>query len=116
VDGGIVRLGVPPVLSFLCTHAVLDVKAGRSIIAGTREDWRFNCPHSVFLPQMVEAGESAMAREYASLFGLPETVLVIDPAELAAEEAKRQARYLQLHVPVQNLIMVDSRWVGALVV
>jgi hypothetical protein len=41
---------------------------------------------------MVECGESLMAEEYRLLFGLPESALVVDPAELAAEEAKRQAK------------------------
>ena len=50
-----------------------------------------------------------MAEEYCSLFGLPPSILQLDPAEVAAEEASRQARYLQLPFPPGNLVMVDSR-------
>lgn len=51
-----------------------------------------------------------MAEEYRDLFDLPESVMQLDPAQMAAEEAIRQAKYLQLPFPTDNLIMVDSRY------
>jgi hypothetical protein len=64
---------------------------------------------------MVEAGESSMAEEHRTLFGLPPGVLQLDPAEMAAEEARRLARYLQLPFHADNLMMVDSRYRRAFV-
>ena len=61
---------------------------------------------------MVEAGEGAMAEEYRDMFDLPESVLQLDPVQMAAEEAIRQAKYLQLPFPQDKLIMVDSRCVS----
>lgn len=50
-----------------------------------------------------------MAEEYRSLFGLPESVMSVDPAELAAEEARRQDKYLQLAILPECRLMVDTR-------
>ncbi len=56
-----------------------------------------------------------MAEEHRTLFGLPPGVLQLDPAEMAAEEARRLARYLQLPFHADNLMMVDSRYRRAFV-
>ena len=58
---------------------------------------------------MVQSGESAMAEEYRSLFNLPVSALTVDPVEVEAEERRREAHYLQLQVPPENRLMVDSR-------
>lgn len=58
--------------------------------------------------QMVESGERAMADEYRSLFGLPESALTpADPAAIAAEEAERAARFLLPEHPKERRLLIE---------
>lgn len=48
---------------------------------------------------MADAGEGLLAEEFRTQLGLPPDVLRVDPGLLAAQEAARQAHYLQLELP-----------------
>ena len=61
--------------------------------------------------QMVANGEAALAEEYRGLFGLPPSVLQVDPAELAAEQRRREEAHLQQEVPLELVVFVDTRCV-----
>eukprot|EP00775_Hariotina_reticulata_P004540 gene4540-4792_t len=57
---------------------------------------------------MADVGEVLLAEEYQKQLGLPESVLTISPAQLAAQESARLQQYLQLTLPPERLLFVDD--------
>jgi hypothetical protein len=53
---------------------------------------------------MLGAGEASLAAEYASMWGLAPEALAVSPEQLAAEQAARQARYLQVRAAAGKLV------------
>lgn len=63
---------------------------------------------SLLLQEMVGAGEAALASDYRQQLGLPESALRIDAGALAAAEAARAEKYLQLSLPPAAVQVVDD--------
>lgn len=57
---------------------------------------------------MAEVGEAALAHEYRKQLQLPESVLKVDPAAIAAQEEARRQQYMQLELPQGSLLFVDD--------
>lgn len=57
---------------------------------------------------MAQDGEMLMAQEYVKLFGLPEAIIDIDPAVLAAEVLLRASKYQQLAIPFEEILFADT--------
>eukprot|EP00798_Chlamydomonas_sp_ICE-L_P015011 gene15011-21079_t len=64
---------------------------------------------TLLLREMVAVGEMALVEEYRRHFDLPDGALDIDPLGLDAETKRRAETYLQLEVPLDRLLFVDSR-------
>jgi hypothetical protein len=57
---------------------------------------------------MADLGEIALAHEYRKQLNLPESVLTVDPAAVAAQEEARRQQYMQLDLPPGSLLFVDD--------
>jgi hypothetical protein len=58
--------------------------------------------------EMADMGELALAHEYRKQLNLPESVLTIDPAAVAAQEEARRQQYMQLELPPGALLFVHD--------
>eukprot|EP00882_Tetradesmus_deserticola_P023155 GHRQ01025193.1.p2 GENE.GHRQ01025193.1~~GHRQ01025193.1.p2 ORF type:complete len:164 (+),score=56.67 GHRQ01025193.1:741-1232(+) len=57
---------------------------------------------------MADMGELALAHEYRKQLNLPQSVLTVDPAAVAAQEAARRQQYMQLELPPAALLFVND--------
>jgi hypothetical protein len=57
---------------------------------------------------MADMGEIALAHEYRKQLNLPEAVLTVDPAAVAAQEEARRQQYMQLELPPGALLFADD--------
>lgn len=60
---------------------------------------------------MADMGEMSLAEEYRKQLGLPESVLTVDPDQVAAQEAARREQYLQIEQYIasdEQLLFVDD--------
>jgi hypothetical protein len=57
---------------------------------------------------MADMGEIALAHEYRKQLNLPEAVLTVDPAAVAAQEEARRQQYMQLDLLPGALLFVDD--------
>ncbi|GMH39341.1 hypothetical protein BSKO_07239 [Bryopsis sp. KO-2023] len=58
--------------------------------------------------EIAAAGNVSMAQQYQRLYQLPESIVDIDPEVLAAEAALRASKYMQLGIPMEKVMFVDT--------